>query len=311
MNLILMSTYNGSKYLKQQLDSVLIQSEKDFLLIIRDDGSTDETLEILNSYHDPRIRILKGENLGPNKSFFNLLNEADKLCADYIFFCDQDDIWKPDKLEKLLYEIKSIPNGPALVFSDFSMIDSNGNLTHLSYAKQANLRVENLDDFFPKLLAQPYVFGCASALNNELLKLILNPPNDIEMYDCWICLVASILGTIKYIPTQTIYHRFHANNATGKAGSNSLKVRLLRLTKNLKDQISNTNLRLYQASLILEKFGNKIPPNRINQLKEISASQKSGGFKAIKILRKYGISRGGFHQNLFFYLTAFLNKGAK
>ena len=102
MNVILLSTYNGGAYLRKQLDSVLSQSVADFTLLIRDDGSSDDTLNILNTYSDPRIRILTGENLGPAGSFFALLEEARIMGAEHIFFCDQDDIWMPHKLEKLL-----------------------------------------------------------------------------------------------------------------------------------------------------------------------------------------------------------------
>ena len=108
---ILMSTYNGGQYLRQQLDSVLRQTVADFTLLIRDDGSSDNTLEILGQYTDPRIRLIAGENLGPSGSFFALLEQARQIGAQYVFFCDQDDIWLDNKLELLLAEIQQIPSG--------------------------------------------------------------------------------------------------------------------------------------------------------------------------------------------------------
>ena len=306
MNVIVLSTYNGSLYLRKQLDSVLEQTLSDFVLLVRDDGSSDDTLSILQSYTDPRIRILTGENLGPAGSFFALLEEARQLDADYVFFCDQDDIWMPTKLETLLNEIKTLPAGPALVFSDFAMIDSSDAVTGESYASMAGLRIPEDGNFFPKLLAQPYVFGCASVLNRELLVLVKDPPAGTEMYDCWISLVACVFGTVKYLPTATIYHRFHNSNATGRSGMNSATSRLKRITAQLKKQKENTALRLRQAQLLLDRYGSSIPENFREQLTALSEAGSKCGFSAVRTLRKYGVARGGFLQNMFFYFTAFI-----
>lgn len=298
MNVILLSTYNGGQYLRKQLDSVLAQTIADFTLLIRDDGSCDDTLEILSSYADPRIRILAGENLGPSGSFFALLDAARNMGAQQIFFCDQDDIWMPDKLEVLLAALQKCPEGPALVFSDFAMIDGKDNPTGDSYAAMAKLRIPRDGDFFPKLLAQPYIFGCTSVLNRKLLELVADPPAGIEMYDCWIALVASVFGTVRYLPRATIYHRFHAANATGKAGMNSPFSRLGRVTKQFRKQCENTALRLNQTKLLLDRYGDTIPAHQRPRLEEL-ASRPS-----VRVLKKYGVARGGTLQNLFFYITA-------
>lgn len=308
MNVIVMSTYNGQSHLQEQLDSVLSQTVTDFVLLIRDDGSQDRTPALLRQYTDPRIRLELGENVGINASFFALLEQAQQLGADRVFFCDQDDIWLPDKLERLLAELERCPAGPALVFSDFAMIDGSGNPTGPSYAAMAKLRIPADGNFFPKLLAQPYVFGCASVLNRELLELVADPPAGIEMYDCWIALVASVLGTVRYLPQATICHRFHTQNATGQAGMNAMSSRLHRLTKNLHKQIANTALRLQQAQLLLERYGNALSPARRRQLKEL-AQARQGGFCSVRTLQKHTVSRGGFLQNCFFYMTVFFCKG--
>lgn len=300
MNLILLSTYNGGQYLRKQLDSVLSQSVSAFTLLIRDDGSTDDTLEILHSYTDPRICILTGENLGAAGSFFALLEEARNMEAEQVFFCDQDDIWMPDKLATLLAELENCPAGPALVFSDFAMIDETDALTGDSYAAMAKLRIPQDGDFFPKLLAQPYAFGCTSVLNRELLDLVTAPPAGTEMYDCWIALVASVFGTVKYLPRATIYHRFHSANATGKAGMNSITSRLRRVIGQFRQQRENTALRLNQARLLLDRYGDSIPQNQRPRLIELAKAP------SVRVLKKYGVARGGFLQNLFFYLTTLL-----
>ena len=311
MNVIVMSTYNGAAYLRQQLDSVLRQTAADFTLLIRDDGSSDNTPEILRQYNDPRIHLIAGENLGPSGSFLALLDEARLLGADYVFFCDQDDIWLDNKLELLLAEIQKIPSGPALVFSDFSMIDGNGATTGDSYAAMAQLRIPEDGNFFPKLLAQPYIFGCASVLNRELLELVQAPPAGIEMYDCWIGLVAALFGTIKYLPQATIQHRFHTANATGQAGMNALSTRLRRITRQFRKQVENTRLRLHQAQLLMDRYSDRLSPGLQRQLSELAEAGRRGGFRAIRTLKKYAVARGGSLQNCFFYATAFMCKGDK
>ena len=308
MNVILMSCYNGSRYLPQQLESVLQQTVTDFTLLVRDDGSKDNTLQILQQCTDPRVKILPGENLGPSGSFFALLEQARKLGADNVFFCDQDDIWMPRKLELLLAELAQCPAGPALVFSDFAMIDGSGSVTGDSYTAMAQLRIPADGNFFPKLLAQPYVFGCASVLNRELLELVKDPPAGIEMYDCWIALVASLLGTVRYLPQSTIYHRFHSSNATGRSGMNSLAARVRRVTQNFQKQAENTALRLHQAQLLLDRYGDSLSDAQRKMLLELAKAGKTGGLSPVKTLKKYDVSRGGRLQNSFFYLTA-MGKG--
>ncbi len=308
MNVIVMSTYNGKAYLQEQLRSVLEQTVSDFLLLIRDDGSSDGTGDLLRELTDPRVRLILGENLGPAGSFFALLEAARQENADFVFFCDQDDIWMPDKLERLLVEMGKCPAGPALVFSDFAMIDGSGSVTGDSYTAMAQLRIPADGNFFPKLLAQPYVFGCASVLNRELLELVKDPPAGIEMYDCWIALVASLLGTVRYLPQSTIYHRFHSSNATGRSGMNSLAARVRRVTQNFQKQAENTALRLHQAQLLLDRYGDSLSDAQRKMLRQLAKAGKTGGLSPVKTLKKYDVSRGGRLQNSFFYLTA-MGKG--
>lgn len=215
----------------------------------------------------------------------------------------------PQKMELLLAELAKCPPGPALVFSDFAMIDSDGNITGDSYAAMAQLRIPQDGNFFPKLLAQPYIFGCACVLNKELLHLIQNPPDGIEMYDCWIGLVASVFSTIKYLPTATIYHRFHTSNATGQAGMNTLSTRVRRITKEFTKQVANTRLRLQQTQLLVDRYGSAIPDAYQQMLSRLSAASRKGGFSAVRTLKKYAVARGGSLQNCFFYVTAFMCKG--
>ncbi len=304
---ILMSTYNGEKYLKEQIDSILAQTYGEFVLYIRDDGSKDNTQEIIRTYNDSRIVFYQGENQGPAKSFFDLINKASG--ADYMFFSDQDDIWYPEKLEKMLGEIKAYDEQPTMLFSDFSMIDSFGNVTEPSYSRYASLQVQKGNVEINRILAQPYVFGCASVINRGLADLVLNPPEGIEMHDCWISLVAAAVGNLIYVPYQTIAHRFHSSNATGKSGQDSLVSRLSRVTKGLNLQAENTKLRLKQAQLLLKEFNEKIKPESKKMLEDLVASMQKGKFATIGALKRFDISRQKKLNTLFFYITVFAIKG--
>lgn len=304
---IIMSTYNGEEYIKAQLDSILCQSYSDFVLYIRDDGSTDQTVSLITSYTDPRIKFSSGENLGPAGSFFSLLNQVSNM--DYIFFSDQDDVWDSDKLERMLAVMQRVENGPTMVFSDFRMIDQNDTLMGESFAAHAHLRVCPGIIGVEKILAQPYVFGCASVINRDLAQAVLQPPRGIEMHDCWISLTASCIGTLYYMPEATISHRFHNRNATGRKGQSDLIMRLKRITKGFHAQVENTLLRLHQVTLLLNCYGDAILPEKRILLEKLSCAMNKGRLATISALRRYGIARQKYGQTLFFYFTVLGIKG--
>jgi len=304
---VLMSTYNGETYLQEQIDSVLSQTFSGFDLIIRDDGSTDGTREIVASFRDPRIRWIPGENLGPAKSFFALLEAAKDY--DYLFFCDQDDVWFPSKMEEMLAVLREKDGGPAMVFSDFCAIDGAGNTTAPSYAEQASLRVREGRISVRDLLMHPYVFGCAACINRALADLIRRPPEGIEMHDCWISLTAASLGGLYYYPRQTIAHRFHASNATGRSGQNGFAARLKRITGGFRRQCENTALRLRQAQLLLDRFSEKMLPSERDILHAVTDAARKGKPATVKTLKRLGIGRQKKLNTTFLYLTVLNVKG--
>lgn len=304
---VLMSTYNGGAYLKEQIDSILAQTYSDFVLYIRDDGSTDNTKKVIEEYSDSRIRFEQGENLGPAGSFFALLNRA--LDAEYIFFSDQDDVWYSDKLEKMLDEIKKYEKVPTMVFSDFAMIDSLGNITAQSYADYASLQVTSGKVSANKIIAQPYVFGCASVINRALADMVLTPPVGIEMHDCWISLVAASAGNLIYMPCQTISHRFHSNNATGKSGQDTLGARIKRITRDIDKQTQNTKLRLNQVKLLIKELDGNLTQENKEILEDILSAMGKGKIATVRALKRNGIARQKTLNTLFFYFTVFAIKG--
>lgn len=304
---VLMSTYNGSAFLKEQLDSILNQSHSDFVLYIRDDGSTDDTCDLIREYTDPRIRFSQGENLGPSDSFFRLIGEA--ADADYLFFSDQDDVWYPDKLERMLAQIKKYDDIPTMVFSDFAMIDETGRKTHNSFYDYASVSLSGGAVGVEKILAHPFVFGCASVINRKLAEYVQNPPTGIEMHDCWIALSAAAIGKLVYMPVQTIAHRFHSSNATGRKGQTNLLTRLKRVTAGFSAQVENTALRLHQVTLLLTAYDQQLLPEAARLLRDLSEAMAAGKLSAVRALHRYGITRQGKANTMFFYMTVMGIKG--
>ncbi len=212
---ILLATYNGEKYLREQIDSILNQTHKEFRLLISDDGSTDSTREILEEYKnkDSRIEVFFQENnLGVVKNFEFLL---EKVEAKYYMFSDQDDIWKESKIEKSL---KKIEEGFDLVYSDLEVVDEELNVIYKSYWKLKGIynKIKKYNNF-ESLYLNNFVTGCTMISKKELINKFLPLPNTSKyvLHDYWISLILSQEGKISYIEEPLIKYRQHKNNKVG------------------------------------------------------------------------------------------------
>lgn len=209
---ILMSTYNGEKFLKAQLDSILQQDYGKFQLHIRDDGSTDNTLNLLHEYaqKDSRISFVSGENLGVVNSFLNLLKKADKS-NEWFALSDQDDIWLNCKVSKAIEAIGRYDSTvPLLYCSDKTITDEHLKKIHQQvkeYVKQPS---------FGNALVQNICTGCTCLFNRKLLEILQkNIPQYAIMHDWWLYLTASCFGIVIYDCNSYILYRQHNNNVWG------------------------------------------------------------------------------------------------
>lgn len=232
---ILMSTYNGEKYIHQQLDSLLAQNYQNISVLIRDDGSTDKTVEILIEYAkaDSRLSWYQGENLGPAKSFFDLIMHADSR-ADYIMFADQDDVWLDGKIDRALKILRTAEksmnttNIPSLYCGNTYVVDENLNTIERVIPR----KVRRLS--FGNALVQNICTGCTAAINHELLKLLQqSTPNYMIMHDWWLYLTASCFGSVVYDNQSYIKYRQHGHNTSGAMTSHEdlLKYRIKQIFK--------------------------------------------------------------------------------
>ena len=209
---IALATYNGSKFLQEQLDSILAQSMENFEVVVCDDCSTDDTLQILQEYasKDSRFKVFSNKsNLGFKKNFEHILS----LCnGEFIAFCDQDDIWEPNHLE-ILY--KNIGDNDCIGANSL-IIDENGisqNKTLLEYWP-VHVMPQNGKELFQHELYSNVIQGTASLIRASLIKQALPIPDNIKYHDYWFALVAGLNEKCKYIGDVVLKYRRHSNNAS-------------------------------------------------------------------------------------------------
>ncbi len=235
---VLMSTYNGAKYISAQLDSILSQPYESIHILIRDDGSSDETISIIESYqadYPNRIQLLKGDNIGVIPSFWSLLQHADRRAA-YFSFCDQDDVWMSHKADTSVRLLQSLEiekqesqqavsfnenkNGfsnhtvPAMVCTDTQLTDGQLNPTVVWPG------MPHLKPSFYNALIQNIAVGATVSFNHAALSLLVDTKqtvniSSIQMHDWWAYLVISCFGKIHFEHQPTIYYRQHGGNAVG------------------------------------------------------------------------------------------------
>lgn len=211
---VAMTTYNGEKYLREQLDSLYSQTLQPNEIIVVDDCSTDSTPQILEEYHQNKglIYIINDKNLGVNKNF----EKAISLChGDYIALCDQDDVWLPNKIEITYKKIREIENNqPALVSSN--KIDVDKDLNILSYPSS---KVDS--NHFSTTLLGHHSQGCTLMMNRKLVSCILPIPEDSKMiFDIYIGLTAAMIGYKYNLSESLIYYRRHEDNVCGRISKN-------------------------------------------------------------------------------------------
>lgn len=204
---VLMSTYNGGKYLREQLESIMGQQDVKIRLLVRDDGSSDSTIDILKEYKKRNVlEYVLGENIGWRKSFFQLLKDAPE--ADYYAFSDQDDHWLPDKLISGINRLKEFGEECALYCSDTYYWKEGSALRK----DNPNRRMDKLSDRIIWTITQ----GCTYVFNKKLLDAIkINPPEMTVAHDGWLLKVASLIGKVYYDETPHIYYRQHDDNSCG------------------------------------------------------------------------------------------------
>lgn len=209
---IVMATYNGAKFISEQIDSIIAQDYVNKELIIIDDGSNDETVSIINEYikqYSWMVFIQHKVNLGLVKTF----EEGIKISSgEYIFLCDQDDIWLSNKITRMIHLV----GDSLLIHSDAKLIDQNRLILCDSYVN--TYKDESLETFKDYLLTNN-VTGCCAMITRKLIDLALPIPDNFYVHDHYFALVASYYGSIKLIDDKLVLYRQHGKNSMGAAKS--------------------------------------------------------------------------------------------
>jgi len=262
---VLLSSYNGEKYIREQIDSILAQKDVAIKLLVRDDGSTDKTVEILKEYEEANdnIRVLYGENLGVKKSFFTLIEEAEK--AEFIAFADQDDVWLPEKLFRAVSALEEQNTEKPLVYcSAKQLVDEQLQLL------PEGIRYGTVLPEFGNALVENMCTGCTSVINRETLLLLKGrAPEFTVMHDFWIYLVGSCFGKVLYDTESYILYRQHGSNELGEASS--LIENYRRRIKNFKKHRGQLSK---QAEELLRLYGGEMSKEKKELAEELVHAKK-------------------------------------
>ncbi len=290
---ILLAVYNGEKYLKAQIESILSQSFEDFKIIIRDDGSTDQSVDIINYYcneYPNKIFCISGAPTGSAKlNFAELLDNCD---ADYIMFCDQDDVWLPTKIEKTLAAMQLAENGgktPVLVHSDLKVVDQK--LCEIAPSFFEFQKLFQNDITLPKLLVQNYVTGCTVMINRALRQKCGRIPPDCIMHDWWLALIATLFGKLICINESTMLYRQHSDNQVGAKAAYGIAF-IKRKLATLDKVRENYNATYAQAEGLLKYFGATLDKAQRETLQAYCKIKNMNKFQKIQAVRKYGFKKG-------------------
>lgn len=211
---VCIATYNGERFIREQIDSILRQLSSDDEIIVSDDGSTDDTISIINSIEDKRIRVIEGPRKQSPTSNFECALKASK--GDFIFMSDQDDVWKPNKVKICMEWLQRYD----CVVSDAEVTDSSLNPLYPSLYAIMQVRQGRI---YNTIWKNGYT-GCCMAFRRNVLEASLPFPKDIPMHDIWIGNVAAYKYNVKFIPDTLIYFRRHEDTTScnGKGSKYSI-----------------------------------------------------------------------------------------
>lgn len=290
---ILLSTYNGEKYLAEQIDSLLKQSVE-VNIVARDDGSKDNTVNILKSYKD--VNLFEGKNLGFALSFWELLKLAPK--SDYYAFCDQDDVWDKDKIEKAIYVLSNYDNNiPLLYCCNVRLVDAN--LNFLEYSSDSQTSTSFASSLFSGISQ-----GCTFVFNEKACELFKQYQGRKIDYHDWLAFrIVSCFGKVIFDKIPHMSYRQHGNNCVGLSKS-SIKNKIGYLKYIIFGKSEHT--RSIMANNLLEQYGN-IMPKANKEVASNFANYRKNIKTKICLLRMNGVTVSKWNK-LYFRLIVLFNK---
>lgn len=304
---VLLSAYNGEQYISEQIQSILNQTHAAVSILIRDDGSTDKTMELLDQWvttHPDKIKLIKGTNVGVVSSFFELLRAADAE-ADYYCFCDQDDVWLDHKVEHAIARLDSsiYTEVPAMVFTSTYLTDDELN------RKGTWPKPPAQEPSFFNALYENIAIGATITMNRSARNLFINSQSvdsqKVLMHDWWFYLLVSAFGTVIYDNKPSMLYRQHNNNVVG--GSNSIVGKLKSKWASFKRH-TGKDLLHKQASEFDRIYGSRLTGEQKEQL-DLFLATRTRFMDRLRYARKSKLYRQSKAESLlfkFFILIGFI-----
>ncbi|MCR4720726.1 MAG: glycosyltransferase family 2 protein [Lachnospiraceae bacterium] len=304
---IILSTYNGEKYIREQLDSIIRSSFKNWHISISDDCSTDSTCDILREYvqkYSTKISLhINDSNMGSTVNFLTALKRVSREeseCGEpvYYMFCDQDDVWLKDKLYVTLKAMKRLERKigsvkPSLIFTDAVLVGSDLSYIDNSFYKSGHRSVRNLS--LSRLLIENKCIGCTIMMNRALVDMLGSKYENVRYHDWWMALIASAFGGIRFLRIPTLLYRQHSGNQVGQSDFSAYVKSRMNSRNDIEHRLAET---ITQAQAFYECYKGRLGYKNAMVVNEFSKlSSKSFFMKRFLILR-YRFFKSGLLRNI-------------
>lgn len=298
---IVMASYNGEKYLGEQIDSIMSSTYQDFEIFIVDDGSQDNTMEILEQnkekYPD-KIHISQNEsNMGVTLNFLNAIN---KTTSDYVMLCDQDDVWNKDKIARTLKKVKQMEvqfgkNIATAVFTDAYVVNDKLELIYESFFRSGRLNPRLID--LSHLLMENKLIGCTVMINGALRRILQSYPlpKKAKFHDGWLGLIAASFGRIGFINEPTLLYRQHSANVVGNSSFLSY---ILSRVRNLSKQREALRSLYIQAAEFANLYNDLFDSKKLEVIVRFSKLHKERFIRRRIILIRHRYLKSGIIRNI-------------
>lgn len=301
---ILLASYNGEKFIREQIESLLVQSYQNITIYIRDDGSTDGTYAIEKEYEQQYPNKIfvqqRTEGKGGSKyNFWELCKTAVHTGINYFMFCDQDDVWNNDKVEISLKAMLDMEGKdktvPVLVHTDLLVVDQKLNALGESFVRYRALNTNCKS--INRLLVQNNATGCTMLFNRALLEkaLKLQDLEGMVLHDWWLTLVASVFGNIEFVDIPTIQYRQHGGNVVGATKVNTIPFILKRLVgkNHVRETLQKSST---QAFTLLNTYRDELPEKDRRTITAFADIENQTKLTRIWLLLKYRLLKQGIVQ---------------
>lgn len=314
---VLLATYNGERFLREQIDSILSQDYENLQVSARDDGSSDGTTTILNEYakrFPDRFQIVQS-GLPTGSAKENFLQLMKTSTANYICFSDQDDVWLPNKVSRTMHamialEARRGSDIPLLVFTDLRVVDNKLKTLHGSFWKQAGIKPSSISSL-AAILGHNVVTGCTTLINRRLLDMALCMPPEASMHDAWIALLTSAFGAAEIVWEKTVLYRQHDQNVVGIDAQSKSPRELVERFLQRNPRVLQWQRNESMAKALLRIYGEKLSPENRRTLEAyLRCGESENRIARVATMIRYRFFRPGFLRNATTFIDLWRGKMA-